>query len=69
MKAETAVNEEVIAEYRKHLDLTLIRQSLRLTPQQRLERLMAMARLKDEADRARKQSPAERDSTDAGGVE
>jgi hypothetical protein len=47
------VNEEVIAEYRKHLDLTLIRQSLRLTPQQRLERLMAMARLKDEADRVR----------------
>lgn len=66
------MNEEVIAEYRKHLDLTLIRQSLRLTPQQRLERLMAMARLKDEADRARAELEAiaaERDSADPGGVE
>jgi hypothetical protein len=42
----------VIAHYRRHLDLTLIRENLRLTHQERFEQLMALQRFARELERA-----------------
>jgi hypothetical protein len=57
----------VIEEYQKRLDPTLIDQSLRMTPHERLDRLVAMAKLKDELERAEKRFRAEQGSGDKRG--
>jgi len=44
--------DAVIAEYRRHLDLSLIRKNLRLTPQERFEQLMELQRFARELRRA-----------------
>jgi hypothetical protein len=44
--------DAVIAEYRRHLDVSLIRKNLRLTPQERLEQLMELQRFASELGRA-----------------
>ena len=43
-----ASDDPVIAEYRKHLDKTLLRENLKRTPTERLIRLMEMQRLSEE---------------------
>jgi hypothetical protein len=42
----------VIADYRRHLDLTLLRKNLRLTHQERFEQLMELQRFARELERA-----------------
>jgi hypothetical protein len=44
--------DPVVAAYRRHLDLTLIRKNLRLTHQERFEQLMELQRLARELERA-----------------
>ncbi len=44
--------EAVIAEYKKHVDRTLIRENLRLTVQQRFENLMNLQAFAEELRRA-----------------
>ena len=44
--------DAVIAEYRRHLDLSLVRRNLRLTPQERFEQLMELQRFARELRRA-----------------
>jgi hypothetical protein len=44
--------DSVIAEYRRHLDLSLIRKNLRLTPEERLRQLMELQRFARELRRA-----------------
>ena len=44
--------DPVIQEYRRRLDMTLVRKSLRLTVKDRFERLEQMALLQDELRRA-----------------
>lgn len=46
--------DPVIEEYKKHVDRTLLRENLKLTPQQRLEKLQAMHDLVLELKQARK---------------
>jgi hypothetical protein len=52
------LNDELIQEYKKHIDQTLIRRSLRMTLEERVQRLEQMARMRDELrrgiERARK---------------
>jgi hypothetical protein len=47
--------DPVIEYYKKDVDRTLLREHLRLTPQQRLERLVAFMRSLDELRAARRQ--------------
>ena len=49
---EVTYVDPVIEEYKKHVDRTLIRENLKLTPQQRLERLEALVRGIEEMNRA-----------------
>ena len=44
--------DPVVAEYRRHLDLTLIRKNLRLSPEERFRQLMALQRFARELQRA-----------------
>jgi hypothetical protein len=44
--------DPVIEFYKKDIDLTLIRENLKLTPTQRLERLMELQRFAEELRRA-----------------
>jgi hypothetical protein len=44
--------DPVVAEYRRHLDLSLIRKNLRLAPQERFEQLMELQRFARELRRA-----------------
>jgi hypothetical protein len=46
--------DAVIAEYKKHVDRTLLRENLKLTPEQRILKLMELQRLAEEARRAGK---------------
>ncbi|MBN9416514.1 MAG: hypothetical protein J0I12_13810 [Candidatus Eremiobacteraeota bacterium] len=46
-----ASEDPVVAEYRKHLDKSLLRENLRRTPTERLIRLMEMQRLAEEMRR------------------
>ncbi len=61
MDAESAVNQEadetdpVIEAYKKHVDRSLIRENLKRTPQERLERLMELQRFAEELRRAGKE--------------
>lgn len=43
--------DPVIEAYKDGVDVTLLRENLRLTPTQRVEKLMALQRLADEARR------------------
>jgi len=45
-------DDPVIAEYRKHLDKSLLRENLKRTPTERIVRLMEMQRLAEEMRRA-----------------
>jgi len=44
--------DAVIEAYKKDLDRSLLRENLKLTPEQRIEKLAALARLAEEARRA-----------------
>jgi hypothetical protein len=44
--------DPVIDAYLKHVDRTLIRENLKLTPEQRLRKLMALQRFAEELQRA-----------------
>jgi hypothetical protein len=44
--------DPVVAEYRRHLDLSLIRKNLRLTPEERFRQLMELQRFARELQRA-----------------
>ncbi|MFO0635736.1 MAG: hypothetical protein U0168_23090 [Nannocystaceae bacterium] len=44
--------DPVIAAYQRDVDLTLIRENLRRTPDERFERLIALARFAEELQRA-----------------
>ena len=44
--------DPVIDAYLKHVDRTLIRENLKLTPEQRLRKLMALQRFAEELKRA-----------------
>lgn len=46
--------DPVIEEYKKHVDRTLLRENLKLSPQQRTQNFLAMARLYEEAQRLRR---------------
>ena len=45
-------SDAVIEAYKRDVDRTLIRENLKLTPTQRIEKLMAMQRFADELRRA-----------------
>lgn len=49
--------DPVIEYYKRDVDRTLLREHLELTPQQRLEKLMAFMRSLDELRRAARQRP------------
>jgi hypothetical protein len=46
--------DEVIRQYQRHIDRTLLRENLRLTPEQRVRKLIELAKLAHEARRAGK---------------
>lgn len=48
--------DPVIEAYKKHVDRTLLRENLRRTVQERLDRLIELQRLAEEARRARRGS-------------
>jgi hypothetical protein len=53
MESKTRYDPDPVIEYYKRdIDLTLIRESLKLTPTQRLERLMELQRFAEELRRA-----------------
>ena len=52
--------DPVIEAYKKDIDRTLLRENLRLTPQQRLEDLMALQRFLDDLRRAGEAARARR---------
>jgi hypothetical protein len=45
--------DPVIEAYKKHVDRTMLRESLKRTPQERVEALIAMQRFAEEARRVR----------------
>ena len=49
---DPAQSDAVIEAYKRDVDRTLIRENLKLTPTQRIEKLMAMQRFADELRRA-----------------
>jgi hypothetical protein len=49
---ESGESDAVIEAYKRDVDRTLIRENLKLTPTQRIEKLMAMQRFADEVRRA-----------------
>jgi hypothetical protein len=49
---EPPQSDAVIEAYKRDVDRTLIRENLKLTPTQRIEKLMAMQRFADELRRA-----------------
>lgn len=51
-RALTLEPDPVIEAYKKDVDRTLIRENLKLTPTQRLEKLMALQRFAEEMRRA-----------------
>ena len=53
--------DPVIEAYRQSIDLTLIRENLRLSPEQRLRRLQELQRFADELRRAGKEAAAVKD--------
>lgn len=52
--------DPVIEEYKKHVDRTLIRENLKLTVQQRFERLMELQRFAEELPRAGREANEKR---------
>ncbi len=50
----TLPRDPVIEAYKKHVDVTLLQENLKLTVEERLRRLMAMQRFADELRRAGK---------------
>jgi hypothetical protein len=54
------MKDEIIEYYKKSLDRSLIAESLKLTPEQRMERLEQMALLVDEIRKARKEQASDR---------
>lgn len=52
MESNRLEPDPVIEAYKKHIDRTLIRENLKLTVDQRFEKLMAMQRLAEELRRA-----------------
>ena len=49
--------DPVIETYKRHVDRTLLRENLRLTPQQRIEKLMAFMRSLDRLSEAASRRP------------
>jgi hypothetical protein len=49
--------DEIIEIYKRDVDRTLIRENLRLTPEQRLRRLQELIRAADEVREAGKRTP------------
>jgi len=49
--------DPIIELYKKDVDRTLIRENLKLTPQQRLEKLIAMQRFVEELREAERRTP------------
>jgi hypothetical protein len=47
--------DPVIETYKKEIDITMVRESLKRTPQERIDALIAMHRFADEVKRAREQ--------------
>jgi hypothetical protein len=45
--------DSIIEAYKKEIDITMVRESLKRTPQERIDALIAMHRFADEARRAR----------------
>ena len=58
------MNQELIDEYKKHLDMSVIRASLTMTVEERLQRLEEMARLRDEVLAAMERRKRDRLSRD-----
>jgi hypothetical protein len=54
MKSESSA-DPVVEAYKAGIDRTLLRENLKLTPTQRLERLQSMTRFYEEAQQARRQ--------------
>ena len=54
MKSESSV-DPVVEAYKAGIDRTLLRENLKLTPTQRLDRLQSMTRFYEEAQQARRQ--------------
>jgi hypothetical protein len=54
-------DDPVIAAYSDGIDRTLLRENLRLTPTERLERLMSLQRLSEELERAGKRARQQHD--------
>ena len=53
-----SLNEDPVIEvYKRDVDRTLIRENLKLSTQQRLEKMMSMLALAEEARRSRRQKP------------
>jgi hypothetical protein len=48
--------DPMIEEYRRHLDLSLIRKNLRLTPEERFQQLMELQRFARELRRAAREA-------------
>jgi hypothetical protein len=54
--------DPVIEAYKEGIDRTLLRENLKLTPTQRLERLQSMTRFYEEAQQARRQRQSRKTS-------
>jgi len=52
MKADELSPDPVIEAYKEHLDITLLQESLRRTPEERIVAIMEMQRLVEEMRRA-----------------
>lgn len=50
--SDARTNDEVIEAYKRSVDLTLIRENLRRTPEERLHQLQALQRFAEELSRA-----------------
>ncbi len=61
MKKESGA-DPVIEAYKAGIDRTLLRENLKLTPAQRLDRLQSMTRFYEEAQQARRQRQSRKGS-------
>ena len=61
MKSDTP-NDPVIEAYKTGIDRTLLRENLKRTPTERLERLQSMTRYYEEAQQARRQRQSRKGS-------
>lgn len=57
------VMEEIIELYMRDVDRTLLRENLKLTPTERIEKLMAMQRFVEELQRAGREAREKRSET------